>query len=172
LRSALAHGLAQGPSRHSSRPSRAAIEAGCTSAILIDLCADLGPAGVMVFGSPPPAHTTGGLTRQQATRNYVEGLCRSRLTRPIAELPFLIEALPIGPVRRSAEPSREAVSLVKSRQPAIRTMLRPPINAVDRNSTARCTPRSATSIFRHVSCNELRWPACWPAPITIFRAEF
>src|SRR5689334_9745214 len=36
---------------------------------LIDLCADLGPGGVMVFGSPKQRSTTGGITREQATRN-------------------------------------------------------------------------------------------------------
>src|SRR6476469_7241727 len=41
---------------------------------LIDLCGDLGPHGVMVFGSPVQRATTGGLTREQATRHYVEGL--------------------------------------------------------------------------------------------------
>src|SRR5437867_3537425 len=41
---------------------------------LIDLCADLGPNGVMVFGSPNQRATTGGLTREQATRNFVDGL--------------------------------------------------------------------------------------------------
>src|SRR4030088_3569821 len=41
---------------------------------LIDLCADLGPSGVMVFGSPQQRRTTGGLSREEATRNYVNGL--------------------------------------------------------------------------------------------------
>ena len=41
---------------------------------LIDLCADLGPNGVMVFGSPKQRSTTGGATREQATRNYIDGL--------------------------------------------------------------------------------------------------
>src|ERR1044071_2587152 len=41
---------------------------------LIDLCADLGPSGVMVFGSPFQRATTGGATRERATRHYVEGL--------------------------------------------------------------------------------------------------
>src|SRR5947199_6612277 len=40
---------------------------------LIDLCADLGPDGVLVFGSPNQRKTTGGLTREQATRNYIDG---------------------------------------------------------------------------------------------------
>src|SRR5438128_3778944 len=41
---------------------------------LIDLCADLGPGGVMVFGSPNQRATTGGLSREQATSNYIDGL--------------------------------------------------------------------------------------------------
>ena len=45
---------------------------------LIDLCADLGPDGVMVFGSPKQRSTTGGLTREQATRNYIDGLAGGR----------------------------------------------------------------------------------------------
>src|SRR5450759_3244873 len=41
---------------------------------LIDLCADLGPDGVMVFGSPKQRAIAGGGTRRQATRNYIDGL--------------------------------------------------------------------------------------------------
>src|SRR3974377_1323221 len=41
---------------------------------LIDLCADLGPRGVMVFGSPNQRGTTGGAPVQQATRRFVDGL--------------------------------------------------------------------------------------------------
>jgi len=41
---------------------------------LIDLCADLGPNGVMVFGSPNQRATTGGITREEATKNFVDGL--------------------------------------------------------------------------------------------------
>src|ERR1035438_2031757 len=41
---------------------------------LIDLCADLGPDGVMVFGSPKQRSTTGGVSREQATRHYIDGL--------------------------------------------------------------------------------------------------
>src|SRR5438045_3047126 len=41
---------------------------------LIDLCADLGPDGVMVFGSTKKGSATGGLTRAAATRDYIAGL--------------------------------------------------------------------------------------------------
>src|SRR5438093_1185644 len=40
---------------------------------LIDLCADLGSGGVLVFGSPKARCTTDGITREQATRHFVEG---------------------------------------------------------------------------------------------------
>src|SRR5437899_997563 len=41
---------------------------------LIDLSADLGPDGVMVFGSPAQRATTGGSTPAEATCRYMEGL--------------------------------------------------------------------------------------------------
>src|SRR3954451_858118 len=41
---------------------------------LIDVCADLGPNGVMIFGSPQQRSTTGGLTPGEARKNYVDGL--------------------------------------------------------------------------------------------------
>src|SRR5260370_28839804 len=41
---------------------------------LIDLCADLGPGGVMVFGSPVHRGSTGGAPPAAATRPYVDGL--------------------------------------------------------------------------------------------------
>src|SRR5207244_6330850 len=43
---------------------------------LIDLCADLGPNGVMVFGSPKQRASTGGLSREQATRHFIDGLAK------------------------------------------------------------------------------------------------
>src|SRR5450759_3088060 len=63
---------------------------------LIDLCADLGQDGVMVFGSPNHRANTGGLTREQATRNFIDGLA---LVAPRAEsrgVKVLVEALPIA----------------------------------------------------------------------------
>src|SRR5688572_18981544 len=61
---------------------------------LIDLCAELGPGGIMVFGSPFQRATTGGISRQDATQNYVSGLMG---VTPHAEqrgVTILIEALP------------------------------------------------------------------------------
>src|ERR1022692_4048507 len=41
---------------------------------LIDLCADLGPDGVMVFGSPVQRSTVDGASVAEATGRYMEGL--------------------------------------------------------------------------------------------------
>src|SRR5262245_25282982 len=41
---------------------------------LIDLSADFGPNGVLVFGSPKQRSSTGGSTPAEATRRFVDGL--------------------------------------------------------------------------------------------------
>src|SRR5450432_4923791 len=89
---------------------------------LIDLCADLGPDGVMVFGSPHQRSSTGGLTRAEATRNYVEGLRGVAPHAAASGVTVLVEALPVGQcdVVQSLE---EAVSIVNQLgNPAVRTM--------------------------------------------------
>ena len=63
---------------------------------LIDLCADLGPDGVMVFGSPNQRATTGGLTREQATRHYIDGLAAVAPQAANRGVKVLVEALPIA----------------------------------------------------------------------------
>ncbi|MCU0229523.1 MAG: sugar phosphate isomerase/epimerase [Bryobacterales bacterium] len=89
---------------------------------LVDLCADLGPNGVMIFGSPAQRSTTGGLSRQEATRHYIDGLAQ---VAPHAEqrgVKILVEALPSNQcdVVLSLE---EAVGIVNEvGSPAIRTM--------------------------------------------------
>ena len=50
--------------------------------------------GVMVFGSPGQRKTTGGATREQATRNYVEGVRSIVADLEDAGVTLLIEALP------------------------------------------------------------------------------
>src|ERR1700678_3975339 len=63
---------------------------------LIDLCADLGPDGVMVFGSPVQRSTVDGSTVAEATARYVDGL--SSVAPQAAErgVTILVEALPIA----------------------------------------------------------------------------
>ena len=65
---------------------------------LVELCADLrpeGPAGgVMVFGSPMQRRTTGGLTREQAEDNYIEGVRSIVPDLEAAGVTLCVEALP------------------------------------------------------------------------------
>src|SRR5258708_5897397 len=88
---------------------------------LIDLSADLGPDGVLVFGSPKQRSTTGGLTREQATRNYIDGLKSVAAQAADRGVTILVEALPIdqSDVLQSLE---EAVGIVReSDSPAVAT---------------------------------------------------
>ena len=41
---------------------------------LIDFCADLGPDGIMVLGSPQQRAVTGGLSKAEAAKNFTDGL--------------------------------------------------------------------------------------------------
>ena len=41
---------------------------------LIDFCADLGPDGIMVLGSPQQRTVTGGLSKAEAGKNFTDGL--------------------------------------------------------------------------------------------------
>ncbi len=88
---------------------------------LIDLGADLG-GGVLVFGSPKQRGTTGGLTREQATRNFVDGLAEVAPQAAQRGVTVLVEALPhdqcdvVGTLA-------EAVAIVDEiGSPAVRTM--------------------------------------------------
>src|ERR1700686_246629 len=63
---------------------------------LIDLCADLGPGGVMVFGSPVQRASSGGSTPAEATRRYVDGLASVAPHALERGVTVLVEALPKG----------------------------------------------------------------------------
>lgn len=121
---------------------------------LIDLCADLGPGGVMVFGSPVQRASTGGLTREQATRNYIDGLAS---VAPHAEdrgVTILVEALPPGQcdVVQSLE---EAVSIVcEISSPGVRTMF-DTHNAVDEVENHATLVERYFDFIRHVHVNEM-----------------
>ena len=65
---------------------------------LVELCADLRPegaaGGVMVFGSPVQRRTTGGLTREQAEANFIEGVRSIVPDLEAAGVTLCVEALP------------------------------------------------------------------------------
>lgn len=125
---------------------------------LIDLCADLAGdqphKGVMVFGSPKQRATTGGLSREEATRHYVDGLAA---VAPHAEhrgVTILVEALP------SAECDvvntlAEAEAIVQEiGSPAIQTMF-DTHNAADETEPHDVLVDRYIDIIRHVHVNEM-----------------
>jgi sugar phosphate isomerase/epimerase len=121
---------------------------------LIDLCADLGPGGVLVFGSPYQRATTGGLAREEATRNFVAGLAGVARHAQDCGVTVLVEALPAGQcdVVQSLE---EAVSIVgEIGSPAVRTMF-DTHNAVDEVESHAVLVDRYFDLIRHVHVNEL-----------------
>ena len=126
---------------------------------LIDLCADLGPDGVMVFGSPKQRATTGGLTREQATRNYVDGLAgvapHARRSRR--------HGAGRGAARRQCDVVQtldEAAAIVQEiGSPAIRTMF-DVHNAIDEAEPHAALVDRYFDFIRHVHVNELDGRHC------------
>jgi sugar phosphate isomerase/epimerase len=126
---------------------------------LIDLCADLGDNGVMVYGSPQQRSATGGLTRQDATRNYIEGLAAVAPQAEERGVTVLVEALPVeqSDVVQSLE---EAVAIVQEiNSPAIQTMF-DTHNAVNEIEPHPALVERYFAFLRHVHVNEMdgRYP--------------
>jgi sugar phosphate isomerase/epimerase len=120
---------------------------------LVDLCADLGDDGVMVFGSPLQRNTTGGATREEATRRYMDGLASVAPHAQQRGVTILIEALPLNQtdVVLSLD---EAVSLVHQiGSPAIQTMF-DTHNAVDERESHASLIEKHFAFLRHVHVNE------------------
>ena len=121
---------------------------------LIDLCADLGDGGLMVFGSPFQRGTTGGIGREQAIRNYVEGLAGVTPHAVSRGVTILVEALPKNQcdVINSLE---EAVAVVREiDSPAVRTMF-DTHNAVDETEPHALLVDRYFDLIRHVHINEM-----------------
>jgi D-psicose/D-tagatose/L-ribulose 3-epimerase len=120
---------------------------------LIDLCADLGPDGVMVFGSPQQRSTTGGVTREQATRHYVDGLAGVAGQAESRGVKVLVEALPIAQ-SDVVQTLGEAVAIVREiSSPAIGTMF-DVHNAIDERESDAALVDRYFDFIRHVHVNE------------------
>ncbi len=121
---------------------------------LVTLCADLGPNGVMIFGSPAQRSTTGGLSPADATKHYRDLLA---WVAPHAEergVRILVEALPKSScdVVQTVE---EAVSIVRSiGSPAIRTMF-DTHNAVDETRPHAELVEEYYPYIEHIHVNEV-----------------
>lgn len=121
---------------------------------LIDLCGDLGPGGVMVFGSPAQRGTTGGSTAAEATRRYVDGLASVAPHALQRGVTVLVEALP----RNQCDvvlTLDEAAGIVREiGSPAIQTMF-DTHNAVDEVQPHVTLIQKHFDVIRHVHVNEM-----------------
>lgn len=126
---------------------------------LIDLCADLGPNGVMVFGSPKQRCTTGGLTREEATRNFIAGLAGVAPHACQREVTVLVEALPADQCDVVGTLD-EAVAIVREiGSPSVRTMF-DVHNAIDETEPHAELVDRHFGLIRHVHVNELDGRHC------------
>jgi sugar phosphate isomerase/epimerase len=126
---------------------------------LIDLCADLGPAGVMVFGSPVQRATTGGLTPAEATRHYVEGLAGVSAQAEERGVTVLIEALPKAQCDVVLTLDEAARLVAEIGSPAIQTMF-DVHNAIDEKESHATLVNRHFDVIRHVHVNELDGKHC------------
>ena len=113
----------------------------------------------MVFGSPQQRSTTGGLTRPEATRNYIEGLAAVAPQAEERGVTVLVEALPVGQ-SDVVQNLAEAVSIVQEiNSPAIQTMF-DTHNAVDESEPHPALVERYFDFIRHVHVNEMdgRYP--------------
>ena len=126
---------------------------------LIDLCADLGPSGVMVFGSPQQRSATGGLTREQATGNYVNGLAEAAPHAQDRGVTILIEALPVGQSDVVQSLDEAAALAAEIGSPAVQTMF-DTHNAVDEVEAHAELVDRHFGVIRHVHVNEMDGKHC------------
>jgi sugar phosphate isomerase/epimerase len=121
---------------------------------LIDLSADLGPNGVMVFGSPAQRSTVDGSTIAESTARFIDGLssvAKQALERGVT---ILVEALPAGQAN-VVNTLAEAASIVRQiGSPAIQTMF-DTHNAVDEAEPHAALIEKYFDIIRHVHVNEM-----------------
>ncbi len=126
---------------------------------LVDLCADLGPDGVMVFGSPKQRSTTGGATREQATRNFVDGLAGVAPHAAARGVTILVEALPANQADVILTLEEAAGIVQEIASPAVRTMF-DVHNAIDEVEPHAALIGRYFDLIRHIHVNELDGRHC------------
>jgi sugar phosphate isomerase/epimerase len=126
---------------------------------LIDLCGDLGPAGVLVFGSPRQRSSTGGLSREESTRHFVDGLSAIAPHAESRAVTVLVEALPVAQSDVVQSLGEAAGIVLEIASPAIRTMF-DVHNAVDEAEPHAALVDRYFDLIRHVHVNELDGRHC------------
>lgn len=121
---------------------------------LADLCADLGPGGVMVFGSPKQRASTGGLSSAEATKHLTEGLAGLAPHALERGVTVLVEALPYqdSDVVTSLDQAARIVREIGSE--AVRTMF-DCHNAVNETEPHATVVDRHFDLIRHVHVNEM-----------------
>ena len=121
---------------------------------LIDLCADLGPEGVMVFGSPKQRSATGGLSPGDATRIFADGLAGLAPHAVERGVTVLIEAL--APDQTSVVTTLDEAAAISRAigSPAIQTMF-DCHNAIDEKEPHAVLIERHFNLIRHVHLNEM-----------------
>jgi sugar phosphate isomerase/epimerase len=121
---------------------------------LIDLCADLGDNGVMIFGSPKQRTSTGGLSVAEATANYVDGMTTAGQWAAQRGVTLLIEALPPADtdVVTSLDEAAKWVGSIASA--GVRTMF-DSHNAISEAEPHAVLVKRHFPLIRHVHVNEL-----------------
>ncbi len=125
---------------------------------LVELCADLRPegsaGGVMVFGSPVQRRTTGGLTREQAEANFIEGVRSIVPDLEASGVTLCVEALPTDQcdVIISLDRAAEIVDEIGSAR--VQTMF-DSHNAIEEERPHDELVSKHWSKIRHIHVNEL-----------------
>ncbi len=120
---------------------------------LVDLCADLGPNGIMVFGSPKQRSSTGGLSAREATKLLTDGLAVLAPYAASRGVTVLLEQL--SPDQTDVVTTVDEAAAVVSEigSPAIRTMFD------CHNARKEAEPHAALvdrhfELIRHIHINE------------------
>jgi len=121
---------------------------------LIDLCSDLGPNGVMIFGSPKQRSSAGGLSPAQARRHFAGGLAGVAPHAAERGVTILVEALPPGDTDVVTSLDEAAAVVREIGSPAIRTMF-DTHNAVKEVEPHPSLVERYFDLIRHVHINEM-----------------
>ncbi len=120
---------------------------------LIDLCADLGEQGIMVFGSPQQ-RSTQGISVEEATRNYTDGLAGVAPHAESRGVTILVEALPRNQSDVINTLADAAAIVQQIGSSAVRTMF-DTHNAADETSAHADIVERYFDLIRHVHVNEM-----------------
>jgi sugar phosphate isomerase/epimerase len=121
---------------------------------LIDLCADLGDNGIMVFGSPKQRSTTPGVSIAEATHHYVDGLAAVAPHAESRGVTILVEALPVQQSDVVNTLAEAAAIVNEIGSPGVRTMF-DTHNAVNETEPHADLIDRYFELIRHVHINEL-----------------